>query len=229
MPPQTHQTHGSQQDTGESQPCQPCQPSPPTLPIFTERPDSAKQTQFPLLKELNLEDNTLVIFTSDNGPTFAGDSDPTFFNSAGPFRGLKGSVYEGRIRVPFIARWPGRIKPGSTSDHVSAFWDFLPTCCELTGRQIPQDIDGVSMLPALLGRDNQKQHEYLYWELNGQQAIRVGDWKALRNKPWLDVELYNLAEDMGEKNNLAKASPDFARRLTEMIEKNRTDSDVFPL
>ncbi len=196
---------------------------------MVSRMDASVGSIIALLKELNLEDNTLVIFTSDNGPTFAGGSDPAFFSSASPFRGLKGGVYEGGIRVPSIARWPGRIKPGSTSDHVSAFWDFLPTCCELTGRQIPQDIDGISMLPALLGRDNQKQHEYLYWELNGQQAIRVGDWKALRNKPWLDVELYNLAEDIGEKNNLAKASPDLARRLTEMIDKNRTSSDVFPL
>jgi len=196
---------------------------------MVSRMDASVGSILALLKELSLDDNTLVIFTSDNGPTVAGGSDPTFFSSAGPFRGLKGSVYEGGIRVPFVARWPGRIKAGTTSDHVSAFWDFLPTCCELIGREPPKDIDGISMLPALLGREGRRQHEYLYWELNGQQAIRVGDWKALRNKPWLDVELYNLAEDISEKDNLAKERPDLARRLTEMIDENRTDSDVFPL
>jgi len=150
-----------------------------------------------LLKDLALDDNTLVIFTSDNGPTFNGGSDSAFFESAKPLRGLKGSVYEGGIRVPYIARWPGRIKAAGTSNHISAFWDFLPTCCELTGKGPPQDIDGISMLPALLGRDQeQKKHEYMYWELRGQQAIRMGKWKALRLKPGRKIELYDLDSDI---------------------------------
>jgi arylsulfatase A-like enzyme len=103
------------------------------------------------------EENTLVIFASDNGPTNAGGSDAGFFGGAGPFHGLKGSVWEGGVRVPFIARWPGRIKPGSESDHIAAFWDFLPTCAELVGEQPPQGIDGISLLPALLGQPDQKK------------------------------------------------------------------------
>ncbi len=182
-----------------------------------------------LLKELGLEDNTLVIFTSDNGPTYAGGADAGFFNSAGPLRGLKGSVYEGGIRVPFIARWPGKIKPATTSHHIGAFWDFMPTCTDLAGLPTPGDIDGVSMLPTLLGQDaRQKQHEYLYWELNGQQAIRTGDWKAVRIKLG-KIELYNLAEDIGEKNNLADKHPDIVKRMAQMFETVRTESEVFPL
>jgi len=182
-----------------------------------------------LLKELGLEENTLVIFSSDNGPTFAGGSEPGFFNSAGPLRGLKGSVYEGGIRVPFIARWPGRIKPATTTDHVSAFWDFLPTCTELLGLETPNETDGVSIIPTLLGQpDKQKQHDYLYWELGGQQAIRAGDWKAIRIKRG-KIELYNLADDPSEKNNVADKHPDIGERMEKMFETVRTESNVFPL
>ncbi len=196
---------------------------------MVSRMDASVGSIVSLLKELDLEDNTLVIFTSDNGPTFNGGSDSAFFESAGPLRGLKASVYEGGIRIPFIAHWPGRIEPGTTSEHVSAFWDFLPTCCDLIGAEPPKDIDGISMLPTLFGRGKQKQHEYLYWELNGQQAIRVGHWKALRTKPWLDIQLYNLADDVGERDDLAKQKPELAQQMTQMIDKNRTDSEVFPL
>ena len=183
-----------------------------------------------LLKELHLEGNTLVIFTSDNGPTFNGGSDSAFFQSAGPLRGLKASVYEGGIRVPFIARWPGKIKAGSTSNHVSAFWDFLPTCCELIGEDPPENTDGISMVPTLLGQPRkQREHEYLYWELRGQQAVRMGPWKAVRLKPDQEIQLYNLDKDLGEQNDVADENPDVIAKTEEILTTGRTKSDIFPL
>ncbi|MHC4325466.1 MAG: arylsulfatase, partial [Planctomycetota bacterium] len=183
-----------------------------------------------LLNDLALDDNTLVIFTSDNGPTFNGGSDSAFFESAKPLRGLKGSVYEGGIRVPYIARWPGRIKAGSTSDHISAFWDFLPSCCELIGEDPPGDIDGVSMLPTLFGQNQrQKKHEYLYWELRGQQAIRMGKWKALRLKPGRKIQLYDLDTDIAESKDLADEHPEIVARMAGIFRSGRTESEVFPL
>lgn len=183
-----------------------------------------------LLKELALDDNTLVIFTSDNGPTFNGGTDSAFFESAKPLRGLKASVYEGGIRVPYIARWPGRIKKNTTSEHISAFWDFLPTCCELIGVEPPPGIDGISMLPTLLGQPRrQKKHEYMYWELNGQQAIRMGKWKALRLKPDKKIELYDLDKDIAESQDLAQDNPELIAKMDEMFKTVRTESDVFPL
>ncbi len=183
-----------------------------------------------LLDELGLEENTLVIFASDNGPTYAGGSDAGFFESAGPLHGLKGSVWDGGIRVPFIARWPGKIKAGSESDHIAAFWDFMPTCAELLDVPAPSGIDGISILPTLLGRSQQqKQHDYLYWELNGQQAVRMGDWKAVRLKPDQKIQLFNLKTDIGEKIDVAGRHPDIVARVEEILTKGRTESDVFPL
>jgi arylsulfatase len=139
-------------------------------------------------------------------------------------------VYEGGIRVPYIARWPGRIKAGSASEHISAFWDFLPTCCELIGVEPPVDIDGISMLPVLLGQPaEQKKHEYLYWELTGQQAIRMGKWKALHLKPGRKIELYDLDKDVGESHDLAQENPELVAKISEMFRTVRTESDVFPL
>lgn len=182
-----------------------------------------------ILKRLNLQEKTLLIFTSDNGPTFNGGSDSTFFNSAGPLRGLKTMVYEGGIRVPFIARWPGRIEPGSVSHHVSAFWDFFPTCCDLLGIKPPDQLDGISMLPALTGRPaQQRQHDYLYWELNGQQALRWGDYKAVRRKRG-PIELYDLAKDIGEQRDLAADRSDIVAKMKQLFESARTESAVFPL
>ena len=183
-----------------------------------------------LLKELNLEDNTIVMFTSDNGPTFNGGSDSEFFESARPLRGLKGSVYEGGIRVPFIVRWPGRIRAGSTSDHICAFWDFLPTCCQLLGVDAPGDIDGISILPTLLGkRGKQKKHEYLYWELRGQQGVRMGKWKAVRARLKRKIQLYDLDKDIGEQNDVADANPKITAKMAEIMKTGRTESDVFPM
>jgi len=183
-----------------------------------------------LLKELGLDKNTLAIFSSDNGPTYAGGTDAGFFESAGPLRGLKGSVYEGGIRVPFIARWPGKIKPSSESGHVCAFWDFLPTACEIIGAEPPADIDGISYLPTLLGNEQkQRQHDHLYWELGGRQGIRMGDWKLVRTRPGAKVELYNLAEDIGEQDDVGKENPEILAKMTEMLTTVRTESEVFPL
>ncbi len=183
-----------------------------------------------LLKELNLEDNTIVMFTSDNGPTFNGGSDSAFFESARPLRGLKGSVYEGGIRVPFIVRWPAKVKAGSVSEHICAFWDFLPTCCELIGVDAPSDIDGISILPTLLTqRGKQKKHKYLYWELRGRQGVRMGRWKAVRTNPNKKIQLYDLDKDIGEQNDIADANPEILTKMAELMKTGRTESKVFPL
>ena len=189
-----------------------------------------------LLEELGLDDNTLVIFASDNGPTFnrLGGSDSEFFQSAGPFRGLKGSVYEGGIRVPMVARWPGRIRPGAVSDHVSAFWDILPTLCEVAGAPVPKDIDGISLLPTLLGTGQQRAHAHLYWEFpayGGQQAVRLGDWKGVRQKMLrgpVKTELYHLGDDPGETTDLAARHPDVLARIEAVMSQARVPSTLFP-
>jgi arylsulfatase A len=183
-----------------------------------------------LLKELGLEENTIVMFTSDNGPTFNGGADSKFFESARPLRGLKGSVYEGGIRVPCIVRWPGMVKAGSTSEHICAFWDFLPTCCELIGVDAPGDIDGISMLPTFLRKKKrQKKHKYLYWELRGRQGVRMGRWKAVRSKPGTRIELFDLDKDIGEKNDVAGARPEIVQKMAEIMRTGRIESEIFPL
>ncbi|MFM8393773.1 MAG: arylsulfatase, partial [Acidobacteriota bacterium] len=153
------------------------------------------------LRESGLDRETIVLFTSDNGPTYdrLGGSDSAFFESAGQFRGLKGSVYEGGIRVPLIARWPGRISAGRTVDAPAAFYDLLPTLVEIGGGGASHPTDGISLLPTLTGRGIQRQHKFLFWDFNGyggQQAVRLGDWKGVRQniaKGDLQIELYNLA------------------------------------
>ena len=189
------------------------------------------------LKELGLDKNTLVMFTSDNGPHKEGGADPTFFNSSGPLQAYKRALYEGGIRVPMIARWPGRIEAGSVSDHPSAFWDFLPTCCELVGVKAPEGIDGISMVPTLLGRPGeQREHEYLYWEFHEQgkrQAIRMGDFKGIRQNvaknPDGPIELYNLKNDIGEKRNVAARHSGIVAKIEECMKTTRTPSEHWPL
>ncbi len=191
-----------------------------------------------LLKELNIEDNTLIIFTSDNGPTYdrLGGSDSEFFKSAGAFRGLKGSVYEGGIRVPFVARWPGKIKPGKINDHICAFQDILPTLSEVAGvsAKNPDDIDGISFAPALLGKDKQVEHEYLYMEFasyGGQQMVRMGDWKGVRQnmfKDSLQIELYKLSDDIGEQNDVSEQHPEIVEQLRKIMKEARIPSKEFP-
>lgn len=189
------------------------------------------------LDELGLADNTLVIFTSDNGPTYdrLGGSDSDFFNSAGSLRGRKGSVYEGGMRVPFIARWPGRIAAGSETAQVAAHWDVLPTLCDITQADIPQNLDGTSFTSTLFGKGEQKQHEYLYWEFPAygfQQAIRSGNWKALRSgldKGDSQYELYDLAADGIEQHDVAAEHPDIVRRLADYAAAAHKPSKMFPL
>jgi arylsulfatase A-like enzyme len=191
-----------------------------------------------LLDELKLADNTLVIFTSDNGTTHLGkEADYTFFNSVGSLRGLKGSVYEGGLRVPLVARWPGHIKPGSLSEHACAFWNMLPTLCDVAGVKPPSNIDGVSILPSLTGQGTQQKQEYLYWEFpsyGGQQAVRLvdwkgGDWKGVRTKMSKGnrkIQLFNLADDIGEKNDVAKEHPDIVKKITKIMKTARTPASV---
>jgi len=188
-----------------------------------------------LLKELGLDENTLVIFTSDNGPHHEGGHRPDVFDSNGPLTGLKRSLTEGGIRVPMLARWRGRIKAGGTSDHISAFWDFLPTACELAGIDAPKGIDGISYLPALLGRGGeQKRHEYLYWEFyayGGKRAARMGKWKAIqRNLRKSDdgpIRLYDLEADIGEKTDLAARHPEIVERARRIFKEAHTPSAIW--
>jgi arylsulfatase A-like enzyme len=161
-----------------------------------------------LLGKLGIDDETLVVFTSDNGTHREGGADPEFFDSSGPLRGYKRALYEGGIRVPAIARWPGVIEAGSVSDHVWAFWDALPTLADLAGANAPEGLDGISFLPALLGEGfRQREHEYLYWEFHERdflQAVRKGDWKAVRSRRQGTLELFDLRRDLGETHDLAQ-------------------------
>jgi arylsulfatase len=193
-----------------------------------------------LVKELGLEENTIVLFSSDNGPAEAGyaGTDSVFFGSAGPFRGYKGEVYEGGIRVPLIFRWPGKIKAGTVSEHVCYFPDLMPTLLDLIGarKETPKDIDGVSYAPTLLGKpDDQKQRDYLIWDFpgyGGQQAVRMGDWKAVRRnlkKGNLTIELYNLKEDIGEKHDVASDHPELVKMLQQIMNREHTPSKLFPV
>jgi arylsulfatase A len=183
-----------------------------------------------LLDELGLAENTLVLCTSDNGPITAGGQDPDFFRSAGPLRGLKFSLYEGGIRVPLLARWPGKIAAGSTSARVSDFADMFPTFAELIGTAPPAGLDGVSIVPTLLGQsERQAQRELFYWEAAPQQALRWGDWKAYRAAPERPLEVYDLSSDLGEKTNLVDERPDIAAKLERLIAESRVDSPDFPL
>ena len=178
-----------------------------------------------LLKELGLDENTLVIFTSDNGPTFLKGPDTDFFESAGPLRGKKGSLYEGGIRVPMIARWPSRIAAGTKSELVGAFWDVLPTLAAVAGAEqnIPGGIDGISFLPTLLGNSGQQQqHDYLFWafyEGKGGRAIRQGPWKAVQQPYRGPIRLYNLASDLGESHDLAAAEPERVEALRALMDR----------
>lgn len=185
------------------------------------------------LKTLGLEDDTIVFVTSDNGGT---QSASEYFNCNKPLRDYKGSTYEGGLRVPMLARWPGKIAPGSESDVPWYFCDFMPTACELAGAQAPAGIDGVSVLPALMG-SSEPLHEFMYWEhhaFNRQkndidlsrmmQGVRYGDWKAVIPKPGELLELYNLKEDISESNNVAAANPDVAAKIQEYLKTARTEA-----
>ncbi len=186
------------------------------------------------LKDLGLYENTLIIFSSDNGPTYNGGTDSPFFDSAKPFKSEygwgKGFTHEGGIRVPMIASWKGKIAPGSTSELISAFWDVLPTLADVAGVNAPENIDGISFLPELLDNGEQKQHEFLYWEFpsyTGQQAVRMGDWKAIRRKIFkgsMEIELYNLQNDPTEQHNVASENPEIIKRIAELMKQEHTSA-----
>ncbi len=186
--------------------------------------------------ELGLEENTIIIFSSDNGPHLEGGADPDYFDSNGILRGYKRDVYEGGIRVPMIAQWKGVIKPGTRTDHPSAFWDVLPTFAELLDVNIPVKTDGVSYLPTLKGdKKGQQRHDYLYWEFHekgGRRAVRQAEWKLVQ----LDVganppgafELYNLRKDPGEANNVAARFPERVQAMKDVMLSARIPSKDFP-
>lgn len=188
------------------------------------------------LKAAGIYENTLIIFSSDNGPSYAGGTDSPWFNSAGEFsseygRG-KGFLHEGGIRVPMIASWPGRIRAGTQSKHVSAFWDVLPTLCDVAGVAAPPDVDGISFLPELLGQEKQEDHEYLYWEFpsyGGQQALRLGAWKGIRKNILegnMDIELYNLAVDMQEQHDLAEQHPELVAHIDSLMKEAHVPAEL---
>lgn len=177
-----------------------------------------------VLKKTGQDKNTLVIFTSDNGPHREGGHDPDFFDSNGPLRGIKRDLYEGGVRVPFIAWWPGRIQAGSKCDEPVAFWDFLATAAELAGAKVPVKTDGVSFVPALFGRPMPKR-EYLYWEFHERgfsQAVRMGKWKGVKRNAGAPVELYDIEADIGESKDLASVNPAIAARIAEIMKTART-------
>lgn len=187
------------------------------------------------VKDLGLAENTIIIFTSDNGPHLEGGADPDFFDSNGPLRGYKRDLYEGGIRVPLIAWWPGKVKAGSQTDHISAFWDFLPTACALAGVEGNDNIDGISFLPELLGEENQKEHEYLYWEFHEQgkkQAVRMGKWKGVKTgiaeNPNALTELYDLSVDIGEKHNVAGQHPEIVEKMEQIMQEAREEDPDWP-
>ncbi|MCA9248660.1 MAG: arylsulfatase [Planctomycetales bacterium] len=175
------------------------------------------------LEKFGIDEQTLVIFTSDNGPHAEGGNDPTFFDSNGPLRGIKRALYEGGIRVPFLARWPGRVAAGATNDHIGYFGDLMATAADLSGGDAPEGLDSISFLPTLLGQPDQQQHDFLYWEFYEQgsrQAVRMGDWKAIR-QPMLTgkVELYNLANDLGEEHDVAAQHAEVVGKLVAAMER----------
>ena len=190
------------------------------------------------LKDKGLDDNTIVIFTSDNGPHEEGGADPTFFGRDGKLRGLKRQCYEGGIRIPFIVRWPGKIQAGSVNDHQLAFYDLMPTFCDLIGvknyvkkyankKKATDYFDGLSFAPTLLGNGEQKKHDFLYWEFEetDQIGVRIGDWKMVVKKgtPYL----YNLANDIHEDHDIASQHPDLVKQMTDIIRQQHTENENF--
>ena len=190
------------------------------------------------LKDKGLDENTIVIFTSDNGPHEEGGADPEFFGRDGKLRGIKRQCYEGGIRIPFIVRWPGKVAKGSVNDHIFAFYDMMPTFCELAGvkdyvkkytnkKKRIDYFDGISIVPTLMGKNNQKEHEFLYWEFNetNQIAVRMGDWKLVVKKG--EPHLYNLASDIHEDNDISAQHPDIVKRMKKIIYSQHTPNPHF--
>jgi arylsulfatase A-like enzyme len=182
------------------------------------------------LRARGLEERTLVLFTSDNGPHREGGGDPAFFESAGGLRGIKRDLYEGGIRVPMIARWPGVVPAGVVSDQVWAHWDVFPTLAELASARVPRGLDGISMAAALRGH-SQPSDRFLYWEFHErgfQQAVRTGRWKAIREEPSRPLLLYDLTADPVEAKDVAGAHPDVVARIESFLATARTASSDWP-
>jgi len=206
-----------------------------TYAAMVERLDKHVGEVMAKLKELGLEKNTLIMFSSDNGAHGEGGKDPEDFDSNSIYRGYKRDMYEGGIHAPMVAMWPEKIKAGSTTNHISAFWDVLPTVADAVNVKTPKNIDGISFLPTLTAKKMQKNHEYLYWEFHavgGKQAVRQGKWKAVRlnilKKDMTVTELYNLDEDPSETKNVAAQYPEKIKELQLLMDKSHTESELFP-
>ena len=177
------------------------------------------------LKQHGIDDDTIVMFTSDNGPHREGGNNPEFFDSNGPLRGIKRAMYDGGIRVPMIVRWPGHIKAGTTTDHVCAAVDLMPTAAALAGVNPPKNIDGLSYLPVLLGK-RQPQHEFLYWEFyegGFKQSVRMGPWKGVR-RGFGPLELYNVNDEIGERSNVAPQHPEVVAKIKSHMQSAHVPS-----
>ena len=188
------------------------------------------------LKTQGIDDNTIVMFSSDNGPHQEGGHQMEFFNSNGELRGMKRDLYEGGIRVPLIVRWPGVIAAGATSNHVSGFQDILPTLADLAGADVPGQLDGISMVPELTGRSGQPAHDFLYWEFSeqkGKRALLKGDWKLVQLQVATDkpsaFELYNVVDDVSEQKDVSQQHPDKVESLRALLERAHSRSAGYPL
>ncbi|MES2983089.1 MAG: arylsulfatase [Verrucomicrobiota bacterium] len=185
------------------------------------------------LEKKGVARNTLIFFTSDNGSHSSGGYKPAMLNSSGPLRGYKRDLYEGGIRVPTIAHWPAGITKPQVSNHVSAFWDFLPTACDLAGIKAPEGLHGISFAPTLTGKGEQRTHDFLYWEFhekNTRRALLQGDWKLVQNNVTSnqEPELYHLGRDLAEATNLAKEEPKRVAAMLKIMEERRKPSPIFP-
>ncbi len=184
------------------------------------------------VKDLGIADDTIIIFSSDNGPHLEGGADPDFFNSNGGLTGYKRSMTDGGIRVPMVAMWQGKIKAGVESDHIGAFWDIMPTLAELCGGELPEDIDGISIAPTLIGKAEQAKHEYLYWEYRGCAAVRMGDWKAIKmkdnQKESGKIQLYNIKADIAESNDVAAEYIEIVEQMSQIFDSAHIYNANFP-
>ncbi|MGL5683937.1 MAG: arylsulfatase [Marinifilaceae bacterium] len=211
------------------------QPKPrTTYAAMVTRLDSDIQRIVDLLKEQGIYENTIILFASDNGVHREGGCDPDFFNSNGNFRGYKRDLYEGGIRTPHIVHWPAKIKSARVSNHISAFWDFLPTMCDLVGEKAPEGTNGISYLPTLMGKKKQNTHSHLYFEfheMGGKQAVIKNQYKLIKlnvNKPEATrFELYNLATDPTESTDLAQKEPQKVKELMPLLTSSRTKNAQF--
>lgn len=209
------------------------QPKPrATFAAMVSRLDRDVQRVVDLLEKKGVLENTIIVFTSDNGTHKEGGHDPRYFDSNGPFRGTKRDLYEGGIRTPFIVRWDKEIKPGAVSYHESTFWDLMPTICDITGASVPEGIDGISYLPTLTGKGSQQKHDYLYYEFHeqgGKQCVIKDRWKLIRlqvnNPNKTHYELYNLTTDPGEIANVVNLYPEKVKELQAIMEKSRTTNE----